>query len=254
MNWEFSERGIVFFPDPDLSGNPGDYGLAYEEVNFEAEDGVRLNGWWLPKEGAPVLLWFHGNAGNISHRLENLNLLHRSVQVQVFIFDYREYGKSEGRISREGTYKDSAAAYRYVTATRGLDPADLVLFGRSLGTALAVDLAARLPCRSLIIESAFTNSSELAKLFLPFMFDWRPRVPYDNLGKIDKIKAPLLIIHGSEDEIIPVSMSRRLLAAAREPKELYIIPGAHHNDTYLVGGPAYFERLSAFIQQPARRP
>ncbi len=254
MYWEFSEKGIVFFPDPQLIGNPGDYGLEYEEVYFEAEDGVRLHGWWVPKDGAPVLLWFHGNAGNISHRLENINLLHRLAEVQVFIFDYREYGKSEGLICREGTYKDSAGAYRYVTATRGIDPADLVLFGRSLGTALAVDLAARLPCRSLIIESPFTNSSDMAKLFLPFMFDWRPRVPYDNLGKIDKIKAPLLIIHGSEDEIIPVSMSRRLFAAAREPKELYIIPGAHHNDTYLVGGPAYFDRLTRFIQQPAKHP
>jgi fermentation-respiration switch protein FrsA (DUF1100 family) len=141
-----------------------------------------------------------------------------------------------------------------MTGTRGIDPADLVLFGRSLGTALAVDLAARLPCRSLIIESPFTNSSDMAKLFLPFRFDWRPRVPYDNLGKIDKIKAPLLIIHGSQDEIIPVEMSRRLFAAARGPKELYIIPGAHHNDTFLVGGPAYFDRLTRFIQQPAKRP
>ncbi len=254
MSGEFSERGIVFFPDPNLIGNPGDYGLEYEEVYFEAEDGVRLHGWWAPQDGAPVFLWFHGNAGNISHRLENLNLLHRLAEVQVFIFDYREYGKSGGLISREGTYKDSAAAYRYVTGTRGLDPTDLVLFGRSLGAALAVDLAARLPCRSLIIESAFTNSSDMAKLFLPFGFDWRPLVPYDNLGKIDKIKAPLLIIHGSEDEIIPVEMSRRLFAAARDPKELYIIPGAHHNDTFLVGGPAYFDRLTGFIQQPAKRP
>ena len=112
-----------------------------------------------------------------------------------------------------------------------------------------MDLAARLPCRSLILESAFTNSSDMAKLFAPFMFDWRPQVPYDNLGKIDKLKAPLLIIHGAQDEIIPVEMGRRLFAAARDPKELYIIPGAHHNDTYLVGGPAYFERLKSFIDQ-----
>ena len=141
---------------------------------------------------------------HVSHRLENLNLLHRSVQVQVFIFDYREYGKSEGRISREGTYKDCARGLPLRDRHQGPGPRrDLVLFGRSLGTALAVDMAARLPCRSLIIESAFTNSSELAKLFLPFMFDWRPRVPYDNLGKIDKIKAPLLIIHGSEARSSP---------------------------------------------------
>jgi fermentation-respiration switch protein FrsA (DUF1100 family) len=247
MILEFSEKGIVFFPDPTLVGTPADFGLTYEEVWFAAADGVKLHGWWVPQPGAPVLLWFHGNAGNISHRLENIKLLHDLAGVQVFIFDYREYGRSQGRISREGTFKDAEAAYRYATETRGIPARDLVLFGRSLGCALAVDLAVRLPCRSLIIESAFTNSSDMARLLAPFLFDWRPRIPYDNLGKIDKIKAPLLIIHGSEDEIIPVEMSFRLYAKAAAPKEIYIIPGAHHNDTYLVGGKEYFRRLQEFI-------
>jgi fermentation-respiration switch protein FrsA (DUF1100 family) len=247
MILEFSEKGIVFFPDPVLVGTPADLGLKYEEVRFAAADGVQLHGWWVPKPGAPVFLWFHGNAGNISHRLENIKLLHDLVGVQVFIFDYREYGQSQGRISREGTYLDAAAAYRYATETRGVAARDLVLFGRSLGTALAVDLAIKAGCRALIIESPFTNSSDMAKLFAPFLFDWRPRVPYDNLGKIGQVKAPVLIIHGSEDEIIPVEMSFRLFAKAGDPKELYIIPGAHHNDTYLVGGREYFRRLQAFI-------
>jgi uncharacterized protein len=246
---EFSEKGIVFFPDPVLVGTPADFGLAFEDVWFEAEDGVRLHGWWVPKGDAPapVLVWFHGNAGNISHRLENIKLLHDLVWVQVFIFDYREYGRSQGRISREGTYKDAAAAYRWVAETRRIPAARTILFGRSLGTALALDLAVREPCRGLIIESAFTNSADMAKLYAPFLFDWRPKVPYDNLGKIAKLKAPLLIIHGTEDEIIPVEMARQLYAAAPEPKELYLIPGAHHNDTYLVGGQGYFERLRRFI-------
>jgi fermentation-respiration switch protein FrsA (DUF1100 family) len=192
-------------------------------------------------------VWFHGNAGNISHRLENVKLLHDLVEVQIFIFDYREYGRSQGRISREGTFKDAAAAYRYVTETREIAAQDIALFGRSLGTALATDLAIRVSCRSLILESAFTNSSEMARMLAPFLFDWRPKVPYDNLGKIDKITVPVLIIHGSDDEIIPVDMGRRVFAAANDPKELYIIPGAHHNDTYLVGGRTYFDRLKAFI-------
>jgi hypothetical protein len=247
MILEFSEKGIVFFPDPVLIGTPADYGLKYEDVWFAAQDGVKLHGWWVPRPGAPVLLWFHGNAGNISHRLENIKLLHDLVGVQVFIFDYREYGKSQGRISREGTYLDAAAAYRYVVDTRKVPPADIVLFGRSLGSALAVDLAVKVPCRSLIIESAFTNSAEMARLFAPFLFDWRPRVPYDNLGKIAQVKVPMLLIHGTDDEIIPVEMGRRLFAQAQEPKELYIIPGSHHNDTYLVGGREYFQRLKRFI-------
>jgi fermentation-respiration switch protein FrsA (DUF1100 family) len=213
---------------------------------------VRLHGWWVPKAGAPVLLWFHGNAGNISHRLENIKLLHDLVGVQVFIFDYREYGNSEGRISREGTFLDAAAAYRCITETRGVPAADVVLFGRSLGTALATDLAVNHPCRALILESAFTNSSDMAKMLAPFLFDWRPKVPYDNLRKIANVKVPLLIIHGSHDEIIPVDMGRRVFMAANSPKDIYIIPGAHHNDTYVVGGKEYFQRLKAFIFPAAK--
>jgi fermentation-respiration switch protein FrsA (DUF1100 family) len=247
MILEYSEKGIVFFPDPDLVGTPADLDLEFEDVIFEAADGVKLHGWWVPRAGAPVLVWFHGNAGNISHRLENIKLLWDLVRVQVFIFDYREYGRSQGRISREGTFRDTAGAYRYVTETRGIPGEDIVLFGRSLGTALATDLAGRVSCRSLILESAFTNSSEMARMLAPFLFDWRPKVPYDNLGKIDKVKVPVLIIHGTDDEIIPVAMGRRVFTAANEPKELYIIPGAHHNDTYMVGGRDYFERLKGFI-------
>jgi fermentation-respiration switch protein FrsA (DUF1100 family) len=249
MIWEFSEKGIVFFPDPHLISTPQDFGLEYEEVWFEAEDGVKLHGWWVPKPGAPVFLWFHGNAGNISHRLENIKLLVEEVGVQVFIFDYREYGRSAGNISREGTFKDGAAAYRYLTETRGIPGPDIILFGRSLGTALATDTALKGRSRALILESAFTNSQEMAKLYAPFLFDWRPKVPYDNLGRIGKVAAPVLIIHGTDDEIIPVDMARRVFAAASEPKELYLIDGAHHNDTYLVGGPGYVKRLQAFIQK-----
>jgi fermentation-respiration switch protein FrsA (DUF1100 family) len=169
------------------------------------------------------------------------------VGVQIFIFDYREYGRSQGRISREGTFLDAAGAYRYLTETREIPAEDLILFGRSLGTALATGLAVQHPCRGLILESAFTNSSEMARLLAPFLFDWRPKVPYDNLGKIAQVKTPVFIIHGTDDEIIPVEMGRQVFAAAGEPKELYIIPGAHHNDTYLVGGREYFSRLKEFI-------
>ena len=147
MFWEPSEKGIVFFPDSFFIGTPADYGLEYEEVWFTTEDNVKLHGWWVPKPGAPVFLWFHGNAGNISYRLENVKLLVDEVGVQVFIFDYREYGKSEGSINREGTFKDAAAAYRYLTETRGVPGTDVILFGRSLGTALATDLALKAPSR-----------------------------------------------------------------------------------------------------------
>ena len=249
MFWEFSEKGIVFFPDPHLIGTPADFGLDYEDAWFTAADGVKLHGWWVPKPGAPVLLWFHGNAGNISHRLENLKLLWDELGVQIFIFDYREYGRSQGSINREGTFMDAAAAYKYLTETRGIPGTDIILFGRSLGTALATDLAIKMPTRALILESPFTNSQEMAKLYAPFLFDWRPKVPYENLGKIGYVKVPVMVIHGSHDEIIPADMGRRVYEAAPEPKELYIIPGSYHNDTYLAGGQTYFDRLRAFVEK-----
>jgi len=254
MFWEPSEKGIVFFPDSYFIGTPADYGLEYEDAWFITEDNIKLHGWSVPKPGAPVFLWFHGNAGNISYRLENIKLLVEEVGVQVFIFDYREYGQSEGSINREGTFKDAAAAYRYLTETRGVAGSDIILFGRSLGTALATDLALKNPSRALILESPFTNSQEMAKLYAPFLFDWRPKVPYDNLGRIGGVRVPVMIIHGAQDEIIPVDMARRVFEAAAEPKELYIIPGSHHNDTYVVAGPEYVERLRAFIAKTEPMP
>lgn len=248
MEYQFSEKGIVFFPDPYMIASPADYGLEYEEVFFTTADQVKLHGWWVPHpHNPPTLLWFHGNAGNISHRLENLLLLWHKVGLQIFIFDYREYGRSQGRITREGTYQDAAAAYEYVTARLIIPPPDLILFGRSLGSALAVDLAVNHPCRGLIIESAFTSSEDMFRLYAP-QVSWRPTVPYDNFGKINRVSAPVLIIHGEFDEVIPFDMGKRVFAAATPPKFFYPLP-AHHNDTYVMGGDAYFQRLKTFIFQ-----
>lgn len=250
-----SEKGTIFFPDPHLIGTPRDFDLDYADAWFETADGVRLHGWWVPRADAPTLLWFHGNGGNISHRLENLALLLRLVGVQVFIFDYREYGRSAGQISRAGTFLDAAAASRYVTADLGVPPRDLILFGRSLGSALALDQAVKQPARALILESAFTSSKDMMALYLPFLGFLLPQgPPYENLTLISQINIPVLIIHGERDEVIPVSMGQRLFAAAPGPKDLYIIPQAGHNDTYSVGGPAYFEHLRRFCHGPAAPP
>ncbi|OPX20097.1 MAG: hypothetical protein BZ151_05720 [Desulfobacca sp. 4484_104] len=253
MEPEFSEKGIVFFPDPFMIGSPADYDLEYKEVFFTTADQVQLHGWWVPHpQDPPILLWLHGNAGNISHRLDNLFWLWQKVGLQIFIFDYREYGRSQGRITREGTYQDAAAAYDYVTVNLGIAPENLILFGRSLGTALAVNLAVHRPCRALIIESAFTSSEDMFRLYAPGVA-WRPTVPYDNLGKIGRVPVPKLIIHGVYDEVIPFKMGERLYAAAQPPKFFYPIPEAHHNDTYVMGGTDYFQRLKTFIFEESAR-
>jgi len=245
-----SEKGTVFFPDPDLIGTPADVHLDYKAVWFTTADGVRLHGWWVPQPGCPTILWFHGNGGNISHRLENLALLWHQVQVQIFIFDYREYGLSQGEITRAGTFLDAVAAYQCVTTEFNIAATDLILFGRSLGSALALDQAVKNPARALILESAFTSSRDMMALYAPFLGSWQPQGPaYDNLTLIPHLKVPVLIIHGERDEVIPVAMGRRLYAAAPEPKDLYIIPKAHHNDTYDIGGAAYFSLFRQFIHR-----
>lgn len=251
----FPEKGTVFFPDPYMIGTPADFGLAYEEVFFPTEDGLRLHGWYVPDHKSPVtLLWFHGNAGNISHRLDNLVLLHRRLGVNIFIFDYREYGRSEGEISKAGTFVDAFAAFEYLCSGSALDRSRIVLFGRSLGTALAVAVAAKHTCLGVILESAFTSTDDVMRLYFPFLPSLPPdMIKYDSLALIAQVTAPTLIIHGEHDEIIPLWMGRRLYEAARPPKEFYLIDGATHNDTYLAGGEAYFAKLKSFLDSLAPR-
>ncbi|MCI0371457.1 MAG: alpha/beta hydrolase [candidate division NC10 bacterium] len=249
------ERGTVFFPERAFIGTPADAGLAYEDVFFRTTDGVRLHAWWVPHPRAiATWLWFHGNAGNISHRLENLALLHEAVPVSVFLFDYREYGRSEGEISKAGTFLDGEAAFQAAAARATESGLPLILFGRSLGTALAVHIAARHRCAGAVLEAAFTSSADVIRLYFPFLPPPSPGTPtYDSLAQIGSVRCPVLFLHGERDEIIPLEMARRLFAAAREPKALEVIRGAGHNDTYVVGGRAYFETLARFVREATAR-
>jgi fermentation-respiration switch protein FrsA (DUF1100 family) len=245
-----SEKGIVFFPESHLEATPKDYRMDdYEDVFFPAKDGTRLHGWFVsgPDERA-VLLWFHGNAGNISHRLHNLKKLHDALQIPIFIFDYREYGMSEGEISKSGTFSDAQGAFRYLIDEKGIKSSSVLLFGRSLGTALAVDIASKEQCLGIILEAAFTSTDDIMQRYFPFFTPPRMSgVKYDSLSLIHHIQSPILFIHGQHDQTIPVSMARRLFETARGPKEFYEIPGADHNDTYLVGGNEYFAVWQKFL-------
>ena len=248
------EKRFIFFPDKSVDETPREWGLAYEDIYFATEDGLRLNGWWIPGTGSPVtLLWFHGNGGNISHRLESIKLRRDQLGSNMFIFDYREYGRSEGQVSEQGTYRDGSAAVRYLRSRAGLDPAKIVFFGESLGSAVAVEMAVRHGCAALILESAFLSIPEMAKASFPFL----PVGPllwtkYDTLSKIGKVRVPVLIVHGESDEIVPFWHGRRLFEAAPEPKEFYPIKGASHNDTYVVGGKAYLDVLGRFLDRLSR--
>ena len=249
------EERFIFYPSDKIDETPRDLGLAFDDIYFATGDGVRLNGWFVPYLGAQTtLLWSHGNAGNISHRLENIKLLHGKVKINIFIFDYRGYGRSEGKTSEEGTYRDGEAALRYLRAREDVDPKRIVFFGRSLGAAVAADLATREKCLALILETPFASIREMARIAIPFL----PIGPllhtrYNVVEKIKGVQAPLLILHGDKDEVIPFEQGKKVFEAAREPKEFYTIRGAHHNDTYIVGGDAYFAALKDFIERAVDR-
>lgn len=242
------EKGLVFFPERDIYVTPEYYGIQYEDVYFTTGDGVRLNGWFAQGSADKVILWFHGNGGNIADRAENLALLVRLVGTSVFIFDYREYGRSGGEISKAGTFIDADAAYDYLVKERNVAPEKIVLFGRSLGSALAVYIATKYHPGFLIIESAFTSSDDVADIYYPFLKHLlKTSANYETSRLIGEVEIPKLIIHGERDEIIPLWMGEKLYDLAVGKKEMYTIPGAAHNDTYIVGGEAYFAKIKQFI-------
>jgi fermentation-respiration switch protein FrsA (DUF1100 family) len=249
------EERFIFFPVQEVAHTPHDAGLGFQDIWFPAADGTRLNGWFVPHPQArATLLWFHGNAGNISHRVENIRMLREKVPAHVFIFDYRGYGRSEGAASEEGTYSDAAGALGYLRSRSDVDPRRIVLFGRSLGAAVAGDLAAREDCLALILETPFVSVQEMAKIALPFLPIGRLlRTRYDLVNKVGKVRAPILVLHGDQDEIVPYAQGKKVFEAAPEPKEFYTIRGARHNDTYLIGGDPYFQKLKNFIDRAEGR-
>ena len=201
---------------------------------------------------APVLLWCHGNAGNIINRLENLVELH-NLGLAVFLFDYRGYGRSRGRPSEDGLYQDALAAYAHVSETRRIDPRQIVLFGRSLGAAVAGDVASRRPAAGLILESAFPSIPALAKSYmwgLPAY--WLLAARYNLSDRLDKIRIPVLVIHGDRDHIVPIELGEQVFEAAHSPKAFYRVEGADHNTLYVTGGKPYFRRLKQFVEDVTR--
>jgi len=249
------EDSLIFYPTSEMDGTPKELGLSYEDIYFTTEDGVKLNGWFIPSsEGEFTLLWFHGNAGNISHRLQNIRLLHEKVKTHIFIIDYRGYGRSEGRVSEAGTYKDAEAAFHYLQNQKDIASKRIVLFGRSLGAAVAAHLAVREDALALILESPFSSIREMAKVVFPFLpIGPFLRTQYDVLGNIKQARQPVLVLHGDQDDIVPFALGKKVFEAAPEPKEFYTIRGADHNNTFVVGGDPYFAVLKSFIQRAAAR-
>ncbi|HET6492409.1 MAG TPA: alpha/beta hydrolase [Burkholderiales bacterium] len=247
---------LVYYPQIGREGDltPQAHGLAYEAVEIATEDGEKLAAWWVPAEGARgTVLFFHGNAGNISHRLDYLKMF-RGLRYSTLIIDYRGYGTSTGSPSEEGTYRDAEAAWRYLTEQRSV-PADvIVFFGESLGAAVASWLAMRHTPRALVLASTFTSVPDLGAevyWFLPVRLISRFR--YDNISHLGAVRAPVMIAHSRDDEIVPFAHGQRLYAAAREPKRFLELAGGH-NTGLIFMREEWVRALADFLEEaPAGR-
>ena len=242
------DKSFIFFPNRIVETTPADVGLFFEDISLVTKDHIRINGWLVPHPKAKgTLLWFHGNGGNISDRITQIKRFHAALPVHIMIVDYRGYGKSEGDVSEEGTYLDAEAAYDYLL-TRS-DTGGIIVYGQSLGAAVAMDLAIRRPkANRLILEAPFLSIREMAKVH----YGWLPvggliTTQYDNIKKIRNVRVPVLILHGDQDETVPYEHGQLLFGVANAPKRFYSIPNAHHNDTYEVGGAAYMNAITAFL-------
>jgi fermentation-respiration switch protein FrsA (DUF1100 family) len=243
------EHHFLYFPEVHQESTPAAVHLAFQELAFKASDGTQLNGWLIPGQlGAPIVLFCMGNAGNISHRLETLQMLH-SLGVAVFIFNYRGYGKSTGKTDEAGTYADVSGAMELLQE-QGWKANRTIIFGRSLGAAVGLEGALRHPPAGLIMEAGFTSITAMGHHHYPllsFMLGWLIGAKYDNLAKISALGCPLLLIHGTRDAVCPPHMAEELFAQAPAEKQLLLIPGADHNNGFVVGGETYRDALRQVI-------
>ncbi|MBN1907926.1 MAG: alpha/beta hydrolase [Deltaproteobacteria bacterium] len=243
------EGWFVFQPQKRLDYSPSDFRLNHLDIYLNTPDGIRVHGWYFyPYPDRPVILFCHGNAGNISHRLEYINLL-LDMGVNLFIFDYRGYGKSSGSPSEQGIYTDALSAFDYLVRDEKINPNNIILLGRSLGVAAALEVASKREARSIIIENGFLSVHHMAKQMGIFRLI-APLIPrnYNSLEKIKYVTIPKLIMNSENDEVVPGYMGRQLFEAASEPKEYYEIKGAGHNDTHVAGGREYQNTISEFIR------
>ena len=237
----YPDRLPLDMPPPRWAGNA-------EEVWMDCEDGVRIHGlWWSEPEGAPVILFLHGNAQEVySWSLVQQELA--PVGCRLLLIDYHGYGKSGGEPHEAGLYLDGKASMRWLHE-RGVEDPDIVVFGKSLGGGLACEIAQGRELKALVLESTFTSLKRVARKLFPFL---PPGVPlgevYDSISKLPSARCPVLVIHGEMDELIPVGEGFDLYAAAPEPKELYLVPGAGHNDVSMVAGQAYAHRIAGFLE------
>jgi fermentation-respiration switch protein FrsA (DUF1100 family) len=244
MLYYLANRAIYYpskYPDGDWDAQQL---VGASDAWMETSDGVKIHGWWVHREGSRLAtLFLHGNAGNITHRAPRIQEI-VAAGSSVLMLDYRGYGKSSGRPSEQGLYRDSEACFIYLLG-KGYRAEQIILHGESLGTAVAIDQSSRRPCAALILEAPFTSASDVAGTVVPYLGPLLVR-SFNSLPKIRWIRAPKFFMQGDRDEVIPPRLGQQLFAAAQEPKTFWIIPGAGHNDILETAGAEYRRRLREF--------
>lgn len=243
---KYIEHKGIYYPVKEISLYPSSAGMSFKDIYITTEDNVRINSWFISNQKAKyTLLFFHGNAGNIGDRLDKLQLLYQAG-LNIFIIDYRGFGKSQGRPSEHGFYRDAFKAYDYLINTVGISPDHVILYGESLGSAIAMDLAFHKKVKALILEGAFSSGRDMAVRFYPFLPRFIFSNSFDSLTKVKEINAPKLFIHSLNDEIVPFNLAKKLYNNAEGPKEFLETRG-DHNSTFLISREVYISSISAFI-------
>ena len=247
--WNSLLDSLVYFPEGELYGDPSDAGLRFTDLSIATEDGERLHAWWIPTTVTPArahVVFFHGNAGNVSHRVQHALAL-STAGLDLLLVDYRGYGQSTGRPSEDGLHRDARASVAALRAGDQVDQGRLVYMGESLGAAVALRLALEAPPLACVLQSAFTSLRDVAREHYPAALARLAGNAYPSLERIPRLQVPVLIVHGAEDEIVPVAHARALFAAAREPRRLHVVEGAGHNDLVHVMGAGYGAEVAAWL-------
>lgn len=239
---------LVYFPEARLVTDPGESGLDYSDITFRSRDGIPLSAWYVPSaDRKGVVLYCHGNGGNISYRYEYLKVF-SELGLTTFIFDYRGYGKSQGRPSEEGTYLDAVGAWHYLVEEKGVLPREIILYGESLGGAVAAWLARERDPRALILQSTFTSLPDIGAEIYPFLpVRLISRYQYSTLDYLSEVKCPVLVIHSRDDEIVPFTHGVRLHAAVTGRKDFLELRGDHNSGT-MQSMEAFKKGLNRFLE------
>jgi pimeloyl-ACP methyl ester carboxylesterase len=242
-------NALLYFPSRAILESPEQAGLAWRDLALETEDGERLHAWWISANGPPVghVLLCHGNAGNIGDRVLHARLL-SDVGLDVLLFDYRGYGRSSGRSSEEGTYRDARAALAALLREPGVDRERIFYLGESLGGAVALILALESPPKGLVLQSTFTGVRDMGRQHYPFIPAAVIPDAYPSLRRIRELDVPLLVLHGEHDDIVPLSHGRALFEAAPGPKQMRVLPGVGHNDLVALAGRTYAEAIGSWTR------